>query len=441
MSAEAVMGDVGGHEAAAMNDVGGIARRVARCALRTCLRGIALALTAVGCLPLFALALASVALIASGLGFALAPRALLAVRWQANLERRRALEWSGVTIASPYRPGPKPGHRLLKGMRRFSWVLTDPATWRDLLWTLAGVPVSVVLGFLPLFLLGMGGWVLGVDVGTVFGEVQGLAPNGFLLQVFLLSFLPLAVVGGPWLLKAHAQVASALLAPTRKEMAERVSQLTESRSTAVDTSAAELRRIERDLHDGAQARLVAVGMNIGFAEQVVKDDPELALTLLAEARTSSGEALSELRALVRGIHPPVLAERGLSGAVAALALSLPLPVDVHVNLPGRGSEPVESAAYFAIAEALANVVKHSGATRAWVQLEYEAGTLESAPGTMVAIVGDNGAGGAAPRDGGGLRGIERRLSAFDGMVAVTSPIGGPTQVTMELPCELSSART
>jgi signal transduction histidine kinase len=290
---------------------------------------------------------------------------------------------------------------------------------------------------------------LSVDVGTVLGSVNGLAPHGFLLQVFLLSFLPLAAVGGPWLLKAHAQVASSLLAPTRTEMEARVSQLTESRSTAVDTSAAELRRIERDLHDGAQARLVAVGMNIGFAEQVVKDDPELALTLLAEARTSSGEALSELRALVRGIHPPVLAERGLSGAVAALALSLPLPVDVHINLPGRGSEPVESAAYFAIAETLANVVKHSGATRAWVQLEYEPGQAlgqalgqaERPAGKLVAIVGDNGTGGATPRDGGGLRGIERRLSAFDGMVAVTSPIGGPTQVTMELPCELSSART
>ena len=201
--------------------------------------------------------------------------------------------------------------------------------------------------------------------------------------------LPLAVIAGPWLLKIHARVASSsLLAPTRTEMAARVSQLTESRSVAVDASAAELRRIERDLHDGAQARLVALGMNIGLAEQVVRDDPDLALTLLAEARASSGEALSELRALVRGIHPPVLAERGLDGAVRALALSLPLHVDVHINLPGRGSAPVESAAYFVIAEALTNVVKHSGATRAWVQLEYE-------PGKLVAIVGDNGTGGAA----------------------------------------------
>ena len=417
-----------------MSNDGGTAMRLAESTLRTCLRGILLAVTAVACLPLFVVALASVLLLAGGIGVVLAPKSLLAVRWQADLERRRALEWSGVTIATPYRPGPKPGNRLLRGLRRGKWVLTDPATWRDLLWTLAGVPVSVVLGLLPAFLVVVGVWNLVDDIGTLLYGWSGVAPHGFVLQAFFLWMLPLAVIAGPWLLKTHAQVASALLAPTRAEMAARVSQLTESRSVAVDASAAELRRIERDLHDGAQARLVALGMNIGLAEQVVKDDPDLALTLLAEARASSGEALSELRALVRGIHPPVLAERGLDGAVRALALSLPLAVDLHINLPGRSSAPVESAAYFVIAEALANVVKHSGATRAWVQLEHE-------PGKLVAIVGDNGTGGAAPRAGGGLRGIERRLSAFDGMAAVTSPIGGPTQVTMELPCELSLART
>jgi signal transduction histidine kinase len=249
-----------------------------------------------------------------------------------------------------------------------------------------------------------------------------------------LSLLPLGAVMEPRLLRAQAQAASSLLAPTREAMAAQVGYLTASRSRAVDASAAELRRIERDLHDGPQARLVALGLNIGFAEQVLRDNPDLALSLLAEARASSGQALAELRTLVRGIHPPVLAERGLDGAVRALALSLPLPVDLHIDLADRASAPVESAAYFVIAEALANVVKHSGANRAWVQLDYAAGRL-------VAIVGDNGTGGAAPRPGGGLRGVERRLAAFDGVVAVTSPAGGPTLVTMELPCELSSART
>jgi signal transduction histidine kinase len=217
-------------------------------------------------------------------------------------------------------------------------------------------------------------------------------------------------------------------------MAASLDRLNESRSQVVDASAAELRRIERDLHDGAQARLVSLGMSIGLAEQVVRDDPDLALKLLAEARESSGQALSDLRHLIRGIYPPVLAERGLDGAVRALAVSLPLPVELRIELEGRPPAPVESAAYFAIAEVLANVVKHSAARSAWVQLAYE-------PGRLVAIVGDDGTGGAIPRAGGGLRGIERRVAAFDGLIAVTSPVGGPTVVTMELPCALSLART
>jgi signal transduction histidine kinase len=403
--------------------------------LQTCLRGIALAVTAVAGLPLLVASLACILLLPTGLGVVLAPKSLLAVRRQAERQRRWAREWSGVTIAAPYRTGStKPANRLFRVFRRCGWVLGDPATWRDLLWTLVNVPVSAVLGLLPAFMLVAFSWTVIADYGTVVDGWTGVAPRGFLLQLFLLAMFPACAIAGPWLLKIRALASSSLLAPTRKEMAARVGELTESRWDAVDASATELRRIERDLHDGAQARLVALGLNIGFAEQMVRENPDLALTLLAEARESSGQALSELRALVRGIHPPALAERGLDGAVRALALSLPLPVDLHIELPARPAAPVESAAYFAIAEALANVVKHSGASRAWTQLEYDDGRL-------VAIVGDNGAGGAHPRAGGGLQGIERRLKAFDGMVAVTSPPGGPTQVTMELPCELSLART
>jgi signal transduction histidine kinase len=418
-----------------MTDGGENIARLVRQTLQTCVRGMALAVTAVAGLPLFAASLACVLLLPAGIGVVLAPKSLLAVRRHANLQRRWALEWSGVTIATPYRPRPtKRTNKLFRVFRRCKWVLGDRATWRDLLWTLVNVPVSAVLGLLPAFMLVAFTWTAVDDYGTLMRGWTNHSPHGVLLQLFFLSMLPACVIAGPWLLKMHAAAASSLLAPTRKEMAARVGQLTESRWDAVDASAAELRRIERDLHDGAQARLVALGMNIGFAEQIVKDNPDLALTLLAEARESSGQALSELRALVRGIHPPALAERGLDGAVRALALSLPLPVDLHIELPGRPAAPVESAVYFAIAEMLANVVKHSGANRAWVQLEYDHGRL-------VAIVGDNGAGGAHPRAGGGLQGIERRLNAFDGTVAVTSPAGGPTQVTMELPCELSLART
>ena len=418
-----------------MADVGQSVARLVRRTLRTCVRGMALAATGVAGLPLLAASLACLLLLPAGLGVVLAPKSLLVVRRQADRQRRWAHEWSGVTIATPYRSlSARPTNRVFRVFRRCRWVLGDPATWRDLLWTLVNVPVSVVLGLLPAFLLVAGTWVLGGDCLTLLGGRTNAVPHHFVMQALFLSMLPACVLVGPWLLRAHAAAASSLLAPARKEMAARVGQLTESRWEAVDASAAELRRIERDLHDGAQARLVAVGMNIGFAEQMVKDNPDLALTLLAEARQSSGQALSELRTLVRGIHPPALAERGLDGAVRALALSLPLPVDLHIDVPGRPVAPVESAVYFAVAEMLANVVKHSGASRAWVQLEY-------GDGRLIAIVGDNGAGGAQPRAGGGLQGIERRLNAFDGTVAVTSPAGGPTQVTVELPCELSLART
>jgi signal transduction histidine kinase len=413
----------------------GIFGRLVRLTLVTCARGMVQAVVSVvGLLLLFA-SLLSLLSLATGIGILLVPMSLLAVRRLASTQRRWAQEWSRVTIATPYRPRPvEITNGLIGRLQRCKWLLTDPATWRDLLWALVGVPVSVVLGLLPVFMVVAGVWTVVADVGAwIFGLWSGAPPN-FGGQVLFLGMLLLVPVTGPLLLRAHAWAAASLLAPTREAMTAQVGQLAESRSQAVDASAAELRRIERDLHDGAQARLVSLGMNIGFAEQVLRDNPDLALNLLAEARTSSGQALTELRTLVRGIHPPVLAERGLDGAVQALTMSLPLPVDLHIELAGRPSAPVESAVYFAIAEALANLVKHSGANRAWVQVEYHAGKL-------VAIVGDNGTGGASLRPGGGLRGVERRLAAFDGVLALTSPVGGPTVVTMELPCELSLART
>jgi signal transduction histidine kinase len=402
--------------------------RLARRTLRTCARGLVLAAAPVLVgLPLFIVSVFSVALLASGIGIVPAPTSLLAVRRLASRQRRAALEWSGVTIVTPYRARPhEVSNGLIGRLQRCKWLLTDPATWRDLLWTLASVPAGLALGALPAALIGSG----------LVGLLSGVWVNpGHILQLPLFAgLILLGVAGAPRLLKAHAQVTALLLAPTRKEMATQVGRLSESRSQVVDASAAELRRIERDLHDGAQARLVSLGMSIGLAEQVVRDNPDLALKLLAEAREASGQALSDLRHLVRGILPPVLAERGLDGAVRALVMSLPLPVDLHVELPGRLPDPVESAAYFAIAEVLANVVKHSAASRAWAQVEHNDHRL-------VAIIGDNGTGGADPQAGSGLRGIEQRLAAFDGVIAVTSPVGGPTVVTMELPCALSLART
>jgi signal transduction histidine kinase len=268
----------------AMTGVGETIVWVVRHSLRTCLRGMALAVTAVAGLPLLVISLACLVLLPTGLGVVLAPKSLLAVRRQAERQRRWAREWSGVTIATPYRSrSTTPTNRLFRAFRRCGWVLGDPATWRDLLWTLVNVPVSAVLGLLPAFMLVAFTWTVVDDYGTVVDGWRGVAPHGFLLQVFLLGMLPACAIAGPWLLKIRAIASSSLLAPTRKEMAARVGELTESRWDAVDASAAELRRIERDLHDGAQARLVALGMNIGFAEQMVRENPDLALTLLAEA--------------------------------------------------------------------------------------------------------------------------------------------------------------
>ena len=413
-------------------------RGVARRSLLACGRGLVLAVVSLAGLPLLIVSLATVLSMAAGIGVLLAPGSLLAVRRLAASQRRRSLEWSGVSIAVPYRPRPVPVTRGLSGrLRCCRWLLGDPATWRDMLWMLVSAPAGWLLGLTPMFVLSAGLWALAGDTGTVLFGWWNSSPPTAGYQVVFLSMLPLGALGivmGPRLLKAHAYLASSLLAPTREELTARAARLAESRSLVVDASAAELRRIERDLHDGAQTSLVAAGLSMGMAEGAVRDDPELALSLLAEARASNRLALSELRALVRGIHPPVLAERGLGRALQALALTLPLPVEVDVSLPGRVQAPVESAAYFAVAEALANVLKHSAANRAWVHVEHEKGRL-------TVMVGDDGAGGAVSRPGGGLHGIEQRLAAFDGVVALTSPPGGPTLVSMELPCELLSART
>jgi len=241
---------------------------------------------------------------------------------------------------------------------------------------------------------------------------------------------------GAWLVPrtigAHAR--TVFTPGTDVELAGRVQRLTESRSHAVDAATSELRRIERDLHDGAQARLVALGMNLRAVERVLPANARAAKALVAEARETSVRALNELRDLIRGICPPVLADRGLGHAVRALALDTPLPTELDIDLPGRLSAPVESACYFAIAEALANAVKHSGARRVQIRVKHAANTLRIE-------VADDGVGGADPARGTGLQGVERRLGPFDGILAVSSPPGGPTMIVMEVPCVLSSPKT
>ncbi|HEU4346832.1 MAG TPA: sensor domain-containing protein [Actinoplanes sp.] len=415
----------------------------ARRGLRAVAAGVGSLVLGVANLPLFVLWLVSLLLsLVPGLGMITLPLMTAVVRGRADLQRRLAAR-AGVTIVRPYRP--RPEQALPGGWRRYRWILTDPATWRDVAWLIPGAIVAVFLGVvavaIPLY--GVQGIVLlplwiWLDTGwSGYGAVWPIENlgDGFLSLPQGAVILCIGLAVAPWLRWVDARFAALFLGPTKAaELRLRVSRLTETRADTVDAQAAELRRIERDLHDGAQARLVSLGMTIGLAEELLEQDPAAARKLLAEARENSGTALVELRHLVRGIHPPVLAERGLDGAIRALALSLPLPIAVDGVVAARLETPVESAAYFAVAEALANVSRHSGARSAWVSMHHD-GT------TLFLMVGDDGHGGADPQAGTGLRGIERRLAAFDGTMTLSSPRGGPTVVTMELPCALSSPRT
>jgi signal transduction histidine kinase len=393
---------------------------------------------------------------AIGLVFGVIP-AVTEVRRVAELRRRLAGAWSGVPIETPYRiEGPlerEPDGRYRVGKQLFKtegwarWferqdrLTKESATWRDLAWALVEPVTGVAMALAPvgLFVISWVGLIIpailrlcGVSYRSLFGD---LTIEGAIASLVLgVIAIAAAVASPPALLRWHGRWTALLLAPTEKaRLARRVSQLTAARQEAIEDQAAEVRRIERDLHDGAQARLIAVGLALDAAGRLVDTDPEAAKKLVTQARDASATALVELRSLVRGIHPPVLAERGLGDAVRALALDTPVPVEVTVDIPGRPSEPIESAAYFAVSEALANAVKHARASRITVDIRWSDGLLRL-------IVTDDGRGGADPTLGTGLAGLSRRVAAFDGTVALASPPGGPTEVRMELPCVLSSAK-
>jgi signal transduction histidine kinase len=287
----------------------------------------------------------------------------------------------------------------------------DPQFRRDALWAAAAAATVLPSAALPLLAL-------------VFGAGLALQPSARAWGVVLIVA---GLVIAPFAWRVFGPVASVFLGQPPRT---RIEQLTEIQADMTKAQAAELERIERSLHDGAQARIVALGMSMGAAEHLLGTDPEAARAVLAEARVSAGAALEELRALVRGISPPVLAERGLTDAVRALALDAPVPVTVRAALPAHPERPVETAVYFAVSELLANVAKHARATAASVELGHN-GRL------LTATVTDNGQGGADARRGSGLTGIERRIAAFGGRLAVDSPAGGPTRITVAVPCALS----
>jgi signal transduction histidine kinase len=364
-----------------------------------------------------------------------------------------ALVKSTATAPAPAATGPRPGGTTVERVRtNQAWRIHATADgillgFLVIIWALTAIghhsdfwPVWVAL---PLALaLSIHGWVVATKDNVPFVN-RFLGSRAFAIVCGIVISLSLFYVGiwaasgggsfwPVWPTLAHglfvAAFGAALLLnrPREAQLTERIDVLEETRAGAVDEQESELRRIERDLHDGAQARLVALGMSLGMAEQRLSEDPERAGELLAEARAGAEQALRELRDLARGIHPPVLTDRGLAAALSALTDSTPIPVTLDVALPRRPPPAVESAAYFVAAEALANAGKYSHAERITIR-------IDEADGVLTVAVHDDGQGGADP-DGGGLAGLRRRVQALDGRLRVISPLGGPTTIRAELPC-------
>ncbi|MFF4607337.1 histidine kinase [Streptomyces sp. NPDC001339] len=369
-----------------------------------------------------------------------------ASRVLAVVTRRLLGQWEDRPLDSPYSPLPalertengwywngydfQRSRLIARLQRRLRWLFIDPATWRDVLWLVLD-PIVAVLVLTPLALIGGGLYTVALSVVGTDGLPVAWLSHEMPTPVALAAGTAVAVIGvlsAPALLDAYRALTRMALAPSKQALlTRRMGHLFASRVEVLTTQAAELRRIERDLHDGAQARLVAIGMAVSTAEALITSDPEEALKMLAKTRELSGLALQELRTVVHSINPPVLTERGLGDAIRALSMDAPLPVKVHTELSGRLEAAVESAAYFSVAELLTNTAKYADADRAWVEAAYKADTLKI-------TYTDNGQGGADPTQGTGLRGIERRVQAFDGKVELSSPPGGPTRVTLTIPC-------
>ena len=358
---------------------------------------------------------------------------LRAATWYATAERARLDLMLGVRIPA-WPAEARAGYRW--GIIPRWRTLTERASWGEIGYGLLRLPVSavaatlsiaawsaaLVLLTLPLYnqSLPSGGAELGDTVLRGTATMTASAVIG----LFLLLAAPQITRG---LAGADARLSRWLLGPP-SDLAARVTELEISRERVVDAAEAERLRIERDLHDGAQQRLVALAMDLGRAKAKFADDVDAAASLVDQAHAQAKEALTELRNLVRGVHPPVLTERGLDAALSGLAALCPVPVDVQVDVPVRPKSSIEAVAYFMVAEALTNVAKHSRARHAKVVVEGH-----GYPGTLTVMVSDDGIGGA-DLNSPGLRGLADRVSGVDGRLSVESPSGGPTIIAAELPC-------
>ncbi|ONI76418.1 hypothetical protein ALI144C_35515 [Actinosynnema sp. ALI-1.44] len=329
-------------------------------------------------------------------------------------------------------------HLPVKGIGRWLLVrLGEAATWREfayaLLLTLVLSFVDIVLVTLVLSMLFMPftplvEFILDyrpiVNVGVPVTGTLGMT----LLVIISLALMPLFAYGVGYLALAQSALARYLLTPRDTDLNTQIHELTRSRTRLVDAFQAERERIERDLHDGAQQRLTALVLTLGVAELETSRGGGDGRRLITRAKGEAQQVLAELRELIRGIRPQVLTDRGIAAAVGDIADRCPLPVDVRIDLPHRLPPAIETVAYFAVSEALTNVIKHSGAHSACVTGALEGDRLRL-------MVTDDGVGGADPADGTGLQGLADRLSVVEGRLRITSPSGGPTQVFVEVPCQ------
>ncbi|MFE3326023.1 sensor histidine kinase [Streptomyces sp. NPDC059176] len=384
------------------------------------------------------LAAAGAGLVVTFLGVPVLAGTLAMCRGFGAVERARARAVLGLDVADP-------APLRVKRAGPLAWmgaVLKSGVSWRHLLYAVVHMPWAVFAFCvsLPLWTYGWGlltyplwHWVFPVFVGQDGLQLYGDRTH----DIYLDSPVELAVTSAvgllfvlvtPWIIRGLAAVdrllVVGLLGPSRLE--GRVVELESDRGVVVDTAAADLRRIERDLHDGAQARLVALAMDLGLAKEKLLDDPDTAAAMVDEAHGEVKLALQELRDLARGIHPAVLTDRGLDAALSAIASRCTVPVHVTVDLPTRPAQAIEGIAYFTVSELLQNISKHSNAHTATVDVWRTENRL-------MLQVRDDGHGGATPSTGTGLAGLAERLDAVDGVLTLHSPTGGPTVITAELP--------
>ncbi|MFI6927469.1 histidine kinase [Nonomuraea spiralis] len=347
-----------------------------------------------------------------------------------------------VLLAPPVAQGWAAWHRRRAG--RLLGVAAEgrPGGRRDLGWALAHVAVGFPLGLAALLCLGnivvaavamTLWWAFPADARpTLFSFLD--VPVDDWVTALAGGSVQIAVLGAVawWVLpmpaRLHARLCLAVLTPSARErLTERVDVLTRSRVGVVDAHGAELRRIERDLHDGTQARLVTIAMHLGLARESLADDPDTVAALLDQAHETTEEAMAELRTVLQTIYPPILADRGLDGALTTLAARSGVPVRIELAELGALPATVETVAYYVIAEALTNVTKHAAATRAALR-------IERAGDVLTIEVTDDGKGGADETRGTGIPGIRRRVAALDGVVRLDSPPGGPTTLAVRMPC-------